>query len=122
MRELARAHQGLSRGEDFYARIASAYLRKLRDEPARPVAALSMELRKAGMSDATPVRVRSWVNLARSKRYGFLSAGKPGYAGARPTARLRRWREAIETTVLAPTASATAKSLKPQVRGSGKQR
>lgn len=74
-------------GDDFYRRVAEAYLRFLKDRPRDPVIALTDELRSSRAHAALSVNtVTSWVR--RSRERGWLSPAVRGAAGAEPGPKL----------------------------------
>jgi hypothetical protein len=85
--------RGRLKDDDFYAGVAERYLAALKTDGRRPIAVMSQQFKAEGYKAATPEQVRDWVH--RSREYGWLTAGRRGYAGAEPGPKLleRRHRE-----------------------------
>ncbi len=76
--------------EDGYAQIAMLYLWALQKAPRQPLRWMVEHYRKGGHR-ASRDNLRDRVHTARER--GFLTAGRPGSAGAQETAKLLEWKQ-----------------------------
>ena len=88
IREAQAKTRGSSKGDAFYAEVATAYLASLVQEPARPIMLMVREWGRRGHQVA-PSTMRDWVHLARE--HGFLTKSRRGVPGGEPTAKLVAW-------------------------------
>ena len=88
---------------DFYRSIADLYLRTLREEPRRVIAAMTEWLKAEGdQPDLSRNTVSRWVRRAREENW--LTKSTRGIAGGRAGSRLRALRQLEEIENYEPTA------------------